>query len=327
MLSTVAGLQVEEVARVKAAGEERHQKTGTEGMQHAERREQGVRTRFLTDVANRVRDDAAGVLAVVAIGTADMRRALIELLNPGLPAGELDWNPDPQKSPTALAISGVAQEAVADQQTRDISDVTENAGIDDWRGIALALRDGRLHDVWLDAGAALHSYICNGCENVVEGAGACAACGASPWERLPLPEYVLRHGRRTGAEVHFVSGRAAEALAAGTGSLGGRATDGRFRPPRRMPRAAPPVHAACAPGSVRDARYRREPRARLEGEHLCGDLRRKDIALAPADDERRAFDRDPHGPEIGPGLQPGRQHLAEVPRDRGVEALLAPGDR
>jgi hypothetical protein len=138
-----------------------------------------------------------------------------------LTTAELDLDPDPARRASPDDVHAAAANALDASQAAALEAANQTArAVTDWQAIAHAAQDGQLHEVWIDAGAALHDYICNHCGSRVAGPDACAACQASPWERLPLPEYVLREATRTGATVHFVSGAAAAALAQGTGAVG-----------------------------------------------------------------------------------------------------------
>jgi hypothetical protein len=152
------------------------------------------------------------------VGGADIRRQFAERFNGANPLGQVDWNPDPHAATSNASTIAAAGDAIAAAQIKGISAAAERPdSLTDWAAICVALRDGQVHELWLAAGSAMHRYVCNHCLNITSGPDACPACNASAWERLPLPEYVLRQAERSGAQVHFTAGAAEAALNGGTG--------------------------------------------------------------------------------------------------------------
>jgi hypothetical protein len=195
-----------ETAATEIAGpdRERLQKTGSEGLEHSERRDREIEGRYLAAVAAQVRTAAADAGAIVVIGADGLRGPFVRELGDGTPVAELNWNPEHSGRASAGAIAAAAETAIATAQAAQISAaIATGRAITDWASAIAEAKAGRLHEIWMSPAAALHRYGCGGCGSIVDGPAACAKCGASPWERLPLPELVLRHASRTGARLHF----------------------------------------------------------------------------------------------------------------------------
>ena len=206
---------------IHAEGRDPRQKTGSNALEHAERHDQKVEASYFAKVAGEVEGMSATARAVVVIGTDESRRRFLPHLSWAPAVGEVELNPDPERAALADAILAAAERAIGAHQSSALAAAEETArATSDWQVIARAARDGQLHEVWMDPGAALHSYICNHCGSLTEGVDDCRACQTSAWERLPLPEYVLREATRTGARVHFAIESAAAALGRGTGAVG-----------------------------------------------------------------------------------------------------------
>ncbi len=202
-VSQFSGQRARLVTRVQRPEEGRVPKTGTRGMEHAERHESEVEGRHLAGVAGEVRS-VADAQAIVVSGVESLRRPFVRELGARLPVAEIDWNPDRQGSAVA---SQIAEAAAAALKSRRMSEaaaaVATGLAITDWATVVAEADEGRLHEIWMDPSLALHVYRCGSCSNVVEGSRACARCGADPWSRLPLPELVVRSAARTKAELHF----------------------------------------------------------------------------------------------------------------------------
>jgi hypothetical protein len=200
----IAGQRETATTQIDGPDRERQQKTGAGGLQHSERRDRELESRYLATVAQQVRSTTAGPRAIVVVGVDEHRGPFVRELGGATPVAELDWNPERSGRAAAGAIAEAADRAIAAAQASQISAaIATGRAITDWANAVAEAKAGRLHEIWMSPAGALHQYGCGGCSSVVEGAGACAKCGASVWDRLPLPELVLRQASRTGARLEF----------------------------------------------------------------------------------------------------------------------------
>ena len=182
----------------------RHPKTGTQGQEHAERYDFEADARHLATVAEAVRADP-DARAIVVAGVETLRKQFVRELGDRLPVGEINFDPGRSAASAATEIVAAANAALNTRWVAQASAVVAGGrAITDWATVVSEASEGRLHEVWMDPSAALHRYRCGGCPNIADGPGACGSCGAEPWNRLPLPELVVRHAARTGAQLHFV---------------------------------------------------------------------------------------------------------------------------
>lgn len=215
------GLRLVSESPVAGPDEPRSGKSGAEGQEHADRHAREMEAHFIDDLARAIRPALDGARALVLIGDQQQRRALRKRLATDVPFGELEWNPDMGNREWALAVGEAADAAIGRAQADAISRTLEgNSIVQDWQTAAVAAREGRLHEVWLNPAAALHISICNQCGTVVEGPEHCPNCLAAPYDRMPAAELVVRGAQQTSTRVHFACGDAVEVLARGTGLVG-----------------------------------------------------------------------------------------------------------
>lgn len=221
VVRTYEGLRLVSESPVAGPDEPRSGKSGAEGQEHADRHAREMEAHFIGELARAMKPAMDGARAFVLIGDQQQRRALRELLPADMPVAELEWNPDLGNRERALAVREAANGAVGRVQAEAISRTLEGSSIvQDWQTAAVAAREGRLHEVWIDPAAALQISICNQCGTVVEGQEQCGNCHAAPHDRMPAAELVVRGAGQTGTRVHFARGDAVDVLARGTGLVG-----------------------------------------------------------------------------------------------------------
>lgn len=218
---TFEGMRLVSETPFTGPDEPRATKSGAEGQEHADRHAREMAAHFLGELARAVKPTVETARATVLIGDQPLRRALRALLPGSTAVGELDWDPDLGPRERALVAQSAADTAVGFAQAESIGRIRDGSSIvQDWQTAVVAAREGRLHEVWLNPAAALHLYLCNQCGAAVEGPEACTACSAPPYERMPVPELVVRGAQQTGTRVHFASGDALRMLEQGTGLVG-----------------------------------------------------------------------------------------------------------